>query len=118
VEAVAPRRFADLSGGQQQRILLAGAMAAEPQVLVLDEPTDGLDVHSRAELLKLLREFAAAGLSTVIISHEIEDLLYLCGAVARLQPADEPEHPSHVQVVVPSELARQLTAAPPAGAAT
>jgi ABC-type Mn2+/Zn2+ transport system ATPase subunit len=111
VESLAPKRFATLSGGQQQRVLLAGAMASEPDVLVLDEPTDGLDVHSRQALLDLLREFAAAGLATVIISHEIEDLMYLCDAVGRVMPAEDPEHASHVQVVSPGDLARQLTGA-------
>src|SRR5207302_10678804 len=85
VHALARRPFAKLSGGQQQRLLLAGALAAEPTVLVLDEPTDGLDVRSRQTLLSLLRDLTAAGgLCTAIISHEVEDLLYLCDEVAWL----------------------------------
>jgi ABC-type Mn2+/Zn2+ transport system ATPase subunit len=109
VEHLASKRFATLSGGQQQRILLAGAMASEPQVLILDEPTDGLDVHSRQNLLDLLKEFAAGGLAVVMISHEIEDLTYLCGTIARLHPADDPEHPAHVEMVTPTTLALQVT---------
>lgn len=109
VSHLAPKRFATLSGGQQQRILLAGAMASEPQVLILDEPTDGLDVHSRKNLLDLLKEFAASGLAVVMISHEIEDLTYLCNTVARLHPADDPDHPAHVEVITPTLLALQVT---------
>jgi manganese/iron transport system ATP-binding protein len=109
VSHLAPKRFATLSGGQQQRILLAGAMASEPQVLILDEPTDGLDVHSRENLLALLKEFASSGLAVVMISHEIEDLTFLCDTVARLHPADDPEHPAHVEAVTPTMLALQVT---------
>ena len=114
VDNLASRSFAKLSGGQQQRILLAGAMASEPQLLVLDEPTEGLDVHSRQLLLELLREFGAAGLATVIISHEVEDLMFLCDQVARLHPADEPGEPSHVELTTPSGLAEQLLVSPAA----
>jgi ABC-type sugar transport system ATPase subunit len=88
-------------------------MASEPSVLLLDEPTDGLDVHSRQALLDLLREFGAAGLATVMISHEVDDLIYFCNAIARVHPADKPEQPSHVHVVAPDELARQITGALP-----
>jgi ABC-type Mn2+/Zn2+ transport system ATPase subunit len=116
VEALASRRFAKLSGGQQQRILLAGVMTAQPDVLLLDEPTDGLDVHSRQNLLDLLRKFTAEGLASVIISHEVEDLMYLCHQVARLHPADDPEHPAQTELISPDQFAQQLTAAPRAGA--
>jgi ABC-type Mn2+/Zn2+ transport system ATPase subunit len=115
VDSLANKNFAKLSGGQQQRILLAGAMASEPDILILDEPTDGLDVHSRQTLLELLREFAAGGLATVIISHEIEDLMYLCDSIARVHSADDPDKPGYVEVVAPDDLARQLTAGPRAG---
>jgi ABC-type Mn2+/Zn2+ transport system ATPase subunit len=108
VEDLATRHFARLSGGQQQRLLLAGAMASEPHVLVLDEPTDGLDVHSRQRLLALLRDLAAKGLCIVIISHEVEDLLFLCHEIAWLHPADEPGEPSHVERIVPDAFAQRV----------
>jgi ABC-type Mn2+/Zn2+ transport system ATPase subunit len=106
---LARRPFAKLSGGQQQRLLLAGAMASEPQVLVLDEPTDGLDVRSTRTLLDLLRNFTAMGLCTVIISHEVEDLLYVCDEVAWLHAADVPAEPSTVTVISPTVMAERMT---------
>jgi ABC-type Mn2+/Zn2+ transport system ATPase subunit len=108
VRDLAGRPFARLSGGQQQRLLLAGALASEPTILVLDEPTDGLDVHSRRTLLKLLRELTAEGLSTVIISHEVEDLLFLCHEVAWLHPGEGPGRPSEVEVIPPAGLGERM----------
>jgi ABC-type Mn2+/Zn2+ transport system ATPase subunit len=108
VSDLANTSFAELSGGQQQRILLAGAMASQPEVLVLDEPTDGLDVRSTQTLLDLLRTFAAGGLCIVIISHEVEDLLYLCDEVAWLHAADEAGEPSHVEIIASTALAERM----------
>jgi zinc transport system ATP-binding protein len=110
VEPLARRSFATLSGGQQQRLLLAGALAAEPHVLVLDEPTDGLDVRSRTNLLDLLRTLAADGLCTAMISHDIEDLLAVCDVIAWLHAADEPGEPSHVELIPPAVLAARILA--------
>lgn len=109
VDDLAHRSFSRLSGGQQQRVLLAGALASHPQVLVLDEPTDGLDVHSRQALLQLLRDLAGEGLLTVIISHDVEDLMFLCNQIARVEPASEPGGPSRVECIAPKALAERLT---------
>src|SRR5439155_25112157 len=65
VEHLARRAFARLSGGQQQRLLLAGALADDPDVLVLDEPTEGLDLSSRDLFLSALRDAIAQGLGAV-----------------------------------------------------
>jgi ABC-type Mn2+/Zn2+ transport system ATPase subunit len=108
VADLAGRAFARLSGGQQQRVLLAGAIASGPDVLVLDEPTDGLDVHSRRTLLELLRGFTAKGLCTVIISHEVEDLLGVCDEVAWLHAGEEEGEASRVEVIGPGELAGRM----------
>jgi ABC-type Mn2+/Zn2+ transport system ATPase subunit len=104
VQELTGRPFAKLSGGQQQRLLLAGALAVEPAVLVLDEPTDGLDVRSRQVLLDALHEQNRRGLCTVLISHEVEDLLYLADEIAWLHPPDGAGDPSRVEVVGPDEL--------------
>jgi ABC-type Mn2+/Zn2+ transport system ATPase subunit len=108
VHPLAGRPFAKLSGGQQQRILLAGALASEPNVLVLDEPTDGLDVQSRETLLDLLQDFTKKGLCTAIISHEVEDLLQICHEIAWLHAGAQEGEPSTVEAIQPGELAQRM----------
>ena len=71
-----------LSGGQQQRVAVAMAMAGEPDLLLLDEPTTGLDVTTQAHVLELLRELAAAtGTSMVYISHDLGVIARVCQRV-------------------------------------
>ena len=108
VDRLARRPFSKLSGGEQQRVLLAGAVASAPDVLVLDEPTDGLDVRSRQNLLATLRQMTADGLSTLIVSHDVEDLVYLCDEVAWLHPGDDADRPSEVELVRTPELAGRV----------
>ena len=64
-----------LSGGNQQKCVIARALATEPCVLILDEPTRGIDVAGKTEIMNQLVELARAGLSIVFISAEIEELL-------------------------------------------
>jgi ABC-type Mn2+/Zn2+ transport system ATPase subunit len=103
---LARQSFAKLSGGQQQRLLLAGALATEPTVLVLDEPTEGLDVRSRKSLLDLLHAENARGLCTVMVSHDVEDLLHLADEIAWLHPGQDAGDPSHLEMIGP-ELLRE-----------
>lgn len=67
-----------LSGGQMRRVALAGVLALEPEVLVLDEPTAGLDPQGRRQLYATLRALHANGLTLVIISHNMEELAQVC----------------------------------------
>ena len=67
-----------LSGGQLRRVALAGVLALEPEVLVLDEPTAGLDPQGRVQLLDHLRALHSAGMTLVIVSHNMEELAVLC----------------------------------------
>ena len=67
-----------LSGGQMRRVALAGVLALEPEVLVLDEPTAGLDPHGRRQLYDTLLALHAAGLTLVIVSHNMEELAQVC----------------------------------------
>jgi len=103
------KRFASLSGGQQQRVILAGALATDPQLLVLDEPTDGLDLHSRREFLELVRSRVQSGLSLIYITHEVDDLVQVATAVAWLHPGEEYGEPSRVELLLPTELADRLS---------
>ena len=105
---LATRQFSRLSGGQQQRLLLAGAIAADPTVLILDEPADGLDVQSRKIFIDLLKRIQLTGVCIVIISHQIEDLLALSHQIAWLHPAANPSLPTAVEVISPQQLAQRI----------
>ncbi len=71
-----------LSGGNQQKVLLARLLALSPRVLVLDEPTRGIDVGAKVEVQKLVGEMADNGLSVVFISAELEEVLRVGDRVA------------------------------------
>jgi len=107
VEDLANRRFAALSGGQQQRLFLAGIMAAGPNLIVLDEPTDGLDARTRHRLLQQLRGMLAHA-AMMVISHDVDELTYVADEVAWVRPADETGEPSSVELIPPRELANRV----------
>lgn len=65
----------ELSGGQMRRVAIAGVLAMEPEVLILDEPTAGLDPHTRKDLLEHLRRVQKErGLTLIIVSHSMDDI--------------------------------------------
>jgi ribose transport system ATP-binding protein len=64
-----------LSGGNQQKVILARWLAAEPRLLILDEPTRGIDVGAKAEIQGLISDLAEAGLAVVLISSELEEVV-------------------------------------------
>ena len=76
--ALATRGIDDLSGGQMRRVALAGLLASHPSVLILDEPMAGLDAPSRDLLVSVLDERRRAGLSILVISHDLEGMDALC----------------------------------------
>jgi simple sugar transport system ATP-binding protein len=65
----------NLSGGNQQKVILARWLATDPQLLILDEPTRGIDVGTKADIQKLVLELAAEGKSCVFISSELDEVL-------------------------------------------
>ena len=76
IKASSPhQRAGELSGGNQQKVLLARWLAAEPKVLLLDEPTRGIDVGAKAEVQRLVDELAEDGLGVVLISSDLEELI-------------------------------------------
>lgn len=66
-----------LSGGNQQKVMLGKWLAPEPKILILDEPTRGIDVGAKAEVHRLVRELASKGMATILISSELPELLAL-----------------------------------------
>ncbi|KAA1421806.1 sugar ABC transporter ATP-binding protein [Nocardioides humilatus] len=74
-----------LSGGNQQKAVIGRALAAEMRVLLLDEPTRGIDVHAKAQVYALIRELAAAGHSAIFVSSELEEMPLVCDRVVVLR---------------------------------
>lgn len=70
-----------LSGGQARRVALAGVLAMEPRVLILDEPTAGLDPRGREEILSLVRSFPALGMTVILVSHSMDDVAEIADKV-------------------------------------
>jgi galactofuranose transport system ATP-binding protein len=64
-----------LSGGNQQKAILARWLAMDPKLLILDEPTRGIDVGAHAEIIKLIRDLCEKGMSLAVISSELEELV-------------------------------------------
>ena len=72
---LAERPYGHLSDGQRRRLLLARALVHDPAVLVLDEPTNGLDLKARHQLLAILRDLARSGTTLLLVTHQIEAII-------------------------------------------
>lgn len=82
LKAQHPRQIArQLSGGNQQKILFARAMVHSPRLLLLDEPTRGVDIGAKIDLYGLIRELSTAGTSVIMASSELGELLGLCDRI-------------------------------------
>ena len=69
------QKVMELSGGNQQKVMLARWLAMNPKLLILDEPTRGIDVGAKAEIQGLIRQLADKGLGVLMISSEIEEVV-------------------------------------------
>lgn len=74
IEGLGRRHIRELSGGQQQRAFIARALLGKPDLLVLDEPTSGVDVHTRHEILHLLDDLHRDGLAILLTTHDLNGI--------------------------------------------
>jgi len=103
IDDLARRHIRELSGGQQQRMFLARALVRRPQLLLLDEPTSGVDVQTRHEVLHLLEDLSRDGIAVLLTTHDLNgmaahlpQLVALAGHVVASGPPSE--------VIVPGVL--------------
>jgi len=78
------RAVSNLSGGNQQKVVLARWLAVKPEILIVDEPTRGIDVGAKAEIYALLRSLAAQGMGIILISSELPEVLGMSDRIAVL----------------------------------
>ena len=74
----ADQKIKNLSGGNQQKVLLARWLATDPDLLILDEPTRGIDIGAKAEIQKIVVDLASKGMSCIFISSELEEMERCC----------------------------------------
>lgn len=94
---------ASLSGGMQQRLMIARALMHDPKVLLLDEPTTGLDPQARRSLWELVKELQQGGLTVILTTHNMEEADHLCHRIAII------DHGKIVMVDSPTVLRKQLS---------
>ncbi|MDQ6434359.1 ATP-binding cassette domain-containing protein [Mesorhizobium sp. LHD-90] len=75
----------ELSGGNQQKVVLAKWLRTEPRVLILDEPTQGIDVGTKAEVHAMIADLAAQGMAIILISSEMPELIGMCDRIVVLR---------------------------------
>ncbi|QZA89250.1 ABC transporter ATP-binding protein [Salinarchaeum sp. IM2453] len=95
--------FDELSGGMKRRLLLARALVTDPDLLILDEPTAGVDVELRHDLWDIIRELNEQGTTILLTTHYIEEAERLCDRVAILNMGDV------ITVATPTELKHRGT---------
>ena len=102
-----------LSGGNQQKVVLGRWLARRPKVLILDEPTRGIDVGAKAEIYRLITELAAEGMALLVISSEMPELLGLADRILVMADgrivADLGRHEASEQRILTLAMTESLT---------
>jgi len=101
------QQVGNLSGGNQQKIVIGKWLSMHPKVLIVDEPTRGIDVGSKSEIHKLLRELAAQGYAVMVISSEMPEVLHVSdrivamysGRIMRTFTSDEVTEDNLIQAI-------------------
>ncbi len=97
------KKVMQLSGGMKRRLMIARALAHKPRLLILDEPTTGIDVELRHETWQFLRDINAAGTTIILTSHYLEEIEKLCPRVAIL---------NHGEIIKETSMGELLTTLP------
>ena len=71
----------NLSGGNQQKVVLGKWLANKPKVIILDEPTRGIDVGSKSEIYRIVNQLAGEGVSVILVSSELPEVINMCDRV-------------------------------------
>ena len=92
----------NLSGGNQQKVVVAKWLMMHPKVLIVDEPTRGIDVGSKSEIYGLLSGLAKQGMAIIVVSSEIEEIMGVCDSVVTIS-----EGKKTAQLTINDQLTRE-----------
>ena len=87
-----------LSGGNQQKVVVGKWLNTEPKILIFDEPSRGIDVNAKQQIFQIVWELSKRGLSSIVVSSELEELLEVCTRILIMQDGE------FVQEVNPDDL--------------
>ncbi len=99
----------DLSGGQKRRVSIAGILAMEPDILILDEPTVGLDPQGAKEMLSLFKKINQKGKTIILVSHDMNQVLEYCDDVVVMNQGKVEKHVSVDQLFRETEYLTSLS---------
>ncbi|MGL5863929.1 MAG: ATP-binding cassette domain-containing protein, partial [Phycicoccus sp.] len=117
IKASSPeQKVSELSGGNQQKVLLARWLCTEPRLLILDEPTRGIDIGAKAEVQTLVDELAGDGLAVLLISSEMDELVDGSDRIVVLRDGRVVDELSGSDVTSGEVLAAIAAESPPDGA--
>ena len=106
-----------LSGGNQQKVCLSKWLATEPRILIMDEPTRGIDVGAKAEIHRLMSELAGRGLAIIMISSELPEILGMSDRILVMRSGRIVAEVGRAETTQPMVAAAMMSDAPPDGAA-
>jgi ribose transport system ATP-binding protein len=87
----------NLSGGNQQKVIIAKWLATNPRILLLDEPTRGIDVNAKNEIYRLISELTQEGLAIVMVSSELPEIMAIADRIIVLSEGKQTAEFSHLQ---------------------
>jgi ABC-type Mn2+/Zn2+ transport system ATPase subunit len=102
------RALSELSGGERQRVLIARALVSRPSVLLLDEPTTGVDLATEQAVIRLVKELLASGLAVVMVSHNLRTVEQVASRVVWLHHGSV-ESGSAADMLTPERIREMLT---------
>ena len=99
----------DLSGGQKRRVAIAGILAMNPDILILDEPTAGLDPQGAKEMLSLFKKINEQGKTVILVSHDMDQVLEYCNDVIVMNKGKVEKHVSVEELFKETEYLTSLS---------
>ena len=99
----------DLSGGQKRRVAIAGILAMNPDILILDEPTAGLDPQGAKDMLNLFKKINKSGKTVIIVSHDMNQVLEYCDDVIVMNKGKVERHKSVSEIFKETEYLSSLS---------